>query len=294
MRIFFYIMAMTFLVSTAYSQEDLKWINQVRFDKKPEVKYNSSKDEFNNGIDEASSVIAKESLYLLPSAKLDDVYAKTSEPIVKMTAKCYQSKFEEALKIADDNYWQYKNNPSYWNQMGTCFYLNSDYSKAILYYNKARDLDPKYAPAVNNLGVVYVKQAKFQKALSAFKKALDINSFSISPNFNLARLYLRFGVSSKALTILQGLQKRNPKDSEVNAALASAYLISGDAAAAIGIFASLEKSALQKPWNALNYAVALKAVNKASEAQSILASVAGVERADLKSYMQKVEKFVRN
>jgi tetratricopeptide (TPR) repeat protein len=280
--------------SRAFAQDDLKWINQVRFDKKPEVKYVSSKDEFTNVTDELASVVAKESLYTLSSLKLDELFGKTNEVIVKMGAKCYQLKFDDALKIADEIYWQYKNNPSYWNQMGTCFYLNSDYSKAILYYNKSRDLDSKYAPAINNLGVVYVKQAKFQKALSAFKKALELNSFGVTPNYNLARLYLRFGVSSKALPILQALQKRSPNDIDVNSALASAYLISGDAASAVGIYSSMEKVVAQRPWNALNYAVALKSINKASEAQSLLATVSGLERADLKTYMQKVEKFVRN
>jgi Flp pilus assembly protein TadD len=294
MRNFIYVMITVLAVASAFAQEDLKWINQVRFDKKPEVKYNSAKDEFSNLSDDSTLVISKESLFSLPSAKLDEIYAKTNEPIVKMNTKCYQSKFDEALKIADDIYWQYKNNPSYWNQMGTCFFLNSDFSKAILYYNKARDLDSKFAPAVNNLGVVYVKQAKFQKALSAFRKALDINSFSVTPNYNLAWLYLRFGMSSKALPILQSLQKRSPKDVDVSAALASAYLISGDAASAVGIYASLEKTTLQRPWNALNYAVALKLMNKSSDAQNMLTSVSGIERADLKSYLQKVEKFVRN
>ena len=282
------------LTNHVFAQDDLRWINQVRFDKKPEVKYVSTKDEFTNITDELASAVAKESLYTLSSLKLDELFGKTNEVLVKISAKCYQLKFDDALKIADEIYWQYKNNPSYWNQMGTCFYLNSDYSKAILYYNKARDLDSKYAPAINNLGVVYVKQAKFQKALSAFKKALELNSFGVTPNYNLARLYLRFGVSSKALPILQALQKRSPNDNDVNSALASAFLISGDAASAVGIYASMEKVVAQRPWNALNYAVALKSINKTSEAQAILGTVSGLERADLKTYMQKVEKFVRN
>jgi tetratricopeptide (TPR) repeat protein len=292
-KLLFYLLLASFS-SRSFAQEDLKWINQVRFDKKPEVKYIQSKDEFTNVADELSSVIAKESLYNLSAMKLEEVFSKTSEVLVKISTKCYQLKFEEALKIADEIYWQYKNNPSYWNQMGTCFYLNSDYSKAILYYNKARDLDGKFAPAVNNLGVVYTKQAKYQKALSAFKKALDLNSFGITPNYNMARLYLRFGVSSKALPILQALQKRSPKDNDVNSALASTYLIAGDAASALGIYSSMDKVLLQRPWNALNYAVALKEMNKVSEAQSALSNVSGIERADLKTYLQKVEKFVRN
>lgn len=180
------------------AEDDFSWVEQLDFDKKAEEKYRADKDEFDfSSSDESSNALIKESLSSLTSAKLEESLGKTDDPMMKMNIKCYQGKYEEALKIADEQYSKYKNNTSYWNQLGTCYFLKSDYAKAILFYNKSRDLDSKYIPPVNNLGVVYQRQGKFQKALAAFKLASDLNTFAVTPTYNLAQLYLRFGTVGK-------------------------------------------------------------------------------------------------
>jgi tetratricopeptide (TPR) repeat protein len=235
----------------------------------------------------------KESLLGLSPSQLEELSSKTDDLLIKINIKCYQNKFEESLKIADAIYGQYKNNTSYWNQVGTCYFLQSDYAKAILFYNKSRDLDPTFFPPVNNLGVVYVKQGKFQKALAAFKKAAEMSSFSVTPNYNLAYLYLRFGTIGKAIPIFLGLQKKSPQDVEVNAALASANIINGDYLSAVQIYGTLDKDMLTKPSIGLNYAVALKFSNRSADAISAFENVIIGTRLDLKEYAQKVEKFIR-
>lgn len=275
-------------------EEDYSWVDQLNFDKKSEAKYQADKDEFDISSEEASHALVKESLSNLSPVRLDETLTKTDDVLIKMNIKCYQGKFDEALKIADDFYGQYKNNTSYWNQLGTCYYLKDDYPKAILFYNKSRDLDSKFVPPVNNLGVVYVKQGKFQKALSAFKKASNMSTFSVTPNYNLAELYLRFGTVGKALPIFQGLAKKSPQDNEVNSALAVSNLLKGDYASAIAIFGTFDKATLAKPGIGLNYAVALKLSNRPVDAQTVLGNVAAATSAEMKEYAQRVDKFIRN
>jgi predicted Zn-dependent protease len=275
-------------------EDDYSWVDQLNFDKKTETKYQADKDEFDISSEEASHALVKESLSSLPAARLEETLSKASDVLTKMNIKCYQNKFDEALKMADDLYNQYKNNTSYWNQLGTCFYLKDDYAKAILFYNKSRDLDNKFVPPVNNLGVVYVKQGKYQKALAAFKKASDMSTFSVTPNYNLAELYLHFGTVGKALPIFQGLQKKSPQDIEVNSALATANLLMGDYATAIQIYGTFDKATLAKPGVGLNYAVALKLSNRPMDAQTVLGNVTAATTADLKDYAQRVDKFIRN
>lgn len=274
-------------------EEDYSWVDQLNFDKKTETKYRADTDEFNLSSEEESHALVKESLSGLSQVRLEETAAKTDDVLIKMNIKCYQNKFEEGFKIADDIYGQYKNNTSYWNQLGTCYYLKSDYAKAILFYNKSRDLDSKFVPPVNNLGVVYVKQEKFQKALAAFKRAADMSTFSVTPTYNLAHLYLRFGTVGKALPIFQGLQKKSPQDIEVKSAVASANLLKGDYDTAIQIYGSFDKEALAKPNIGLNYAVALKLSNRPLDAQTVLGNVATATNADIKDYAQRVEKFIR-
>lgn len=279
----------------ASADEDFKWVEGLDFDKKTEEKYRADKDEFDfSSSDESSHALIKESLASLPAAKLEETVSKTDDPLMKMNIKCYQGKFEEALKIADEQYSKYKNNTSYWNQLGTCYFLKSDFAKAILFYNKSRDLDAKFIPPVNNLGVVYQRQGKFQKALAAFKLAADLNTFAVTPTYNLAQLYLRFGTVGKALPIFQGLQKRSPKDVEVGSALASANLIKGDYQAAVDIYARFDKATVANPSVGLNYAVALKLLNRPQDAQTVLSNVSGSTTGAIAEYAQRVDKFVRN
>lgn len=276
------------------AEDDFSWVEQLDFDKKSEEKYRADKDEFDfSSSDESSYALIKESLSALTPAKLEESLGKTDDPMMKMNIKCYQGKYDEALKIADDNYSKYRNNTSYWNQLGTCYFLKSDYAKAILFYNKSRDLDSKYIPPVNNLGVVYQRQGKFQKALAAFKLAADLNTFAVTPTYNLAQLYLRFGTVGKALPIFQGLHKRSPKDVNVASALASSYLIKGDYQAAVDIYGRFDKATLANPSIGLNYAIALKLLNRPMDAQTVLSNVSPPV-ASVTEYAQKVEKFIRN
>jgi tetratricopeptide (TPR) repeat protein len=275
------------------AEDDYSWVDKLDFDKKAEEKYRADKDEFDfSSSDESAHALIKESISSLPAAKLEEAIAKTDDPLMQINIKCYQSKFDEALKIADEQYVKYRANTSYWNQLGTCYFLKSDYAKAILFYNKSRDLDSKYIPPVNNLGVVYQKQGKFQKALSAFKLASDLNTFSVTPTYNLAQLYLRFGTVGKALPIFQGLMKRSPKDVDVASAVASANLIKGDYQTAVDIYSKFDKATLAIPSVGLNYAVALKLLNRPIDAQTVLGNVTASTGA-ISEYAQKVDKFIR-
>jgi Flp pilus assembly protein TadD len=275
-------------------EEGYDWVNQLNFDKKTEAKYRPDQDEFNISSEEAGHVLVKESLLNISPMRLEETYTKADDTLSKINIKCYQNKFDDALKIADDVYSQYKNNTSYWSQLGTCYYLKADYAKAILFYNKSRDLDAKFVPPVNNLGVVYSKLGKYQKALAAFKKASDMSSFSVTPIYNLAQLYLRFGTVGKALPIFLALQKKSPKDIEVNSALASANLLKNELLTAIQIYSTMEKEALTIPTIGLNYAVALKLSNRPAEAQTVFGNITAATNIEIKEYAQRVEKFIRN
>lgn len=273
--------------------DDYNWVDSLDFDKKTETKYNPINDEVKTKKEDEKPVIVKESIAVLSTPRLEETLKDNNDPLSKIVIGCYQGKFEEAFVNIDKVYAQFKNNPSYWNQVGTCYYLKGDYSKAILFFNKSRDLDSKYLPPVNNLGVVYQKQGRYQRALSAFKKAYDLNAFSITPAYNLSRLYLQFGIVSKAEPILAGLYKKSSEDVQVASALATVNLIKNDAASAVTIFSSLPKEQLTRPEIGLNYALALKLTNKNDEAKNALSQITE-SAGELKQYANKVEAFVRN
>lgn len=279
---------------TISNNGELAWIDELDFDPKAEAVYRSDNDEYRpSGSDESENALAKESLAVVGHSKLETALNKGDDALMKITANCYLNKFDEAFAIADSLYASYKSNTSYWNQIGTCYYLNGDFSKALLFYNKSRDLDKKYVPAINNLGVVYERQGKHQKALAAYKLASDTNKFAITPTFNLAQLYLKFGTVGKAFPIFRGLYNKSPKDVDVAAALATSHLIKGDYQEAVNIYSKLSKEAIERPEIGVNYALALKFTNKTDEANKVLSNM-GTPLGELADYTRKVESFVRN
>ncbi len=269
-------------------EDDYNWVESLDFDKKSEAQYKPESDEFKLSEKETIGILNQESLSRLTTSQLEQELQKEGDPLFKFLNKCYQGKFEEAFIIADGVYLQYKNNPSYWNQMGTCFYLKSDYSKAILYYNKSRDLDSKYAPAINNLGVVFQKQGRFQKSLSAYKKANEMNAFSVTPAFNLARIYLQFGIVTKAEPILLGLNKKNSSDMEVVWALSNLYLIKHDFEKAVNFYQQLNSDFLKRPEIGAGYSVALRKIGKIEEAKKVWSNM-NEASGELKQYISKLE-----
>ncbi|WP_375582462.1 tetratricopeptide repeat protein [Cyclobacterium xiamenense] len=56
------------------------------------------------------------------------------------------------------------------NQGATCF-LNSQYDKALAYYQEAIDLDPSNPSILNNLGLYFHQQQEYAIAVDYFKKA---------------------------------------------------------------------------------------------------------------------------
>jgi Flp pilus assembly protein TadD len=274
-------------------KDDYGWIDSLDFDKKTETKYNPNSDEVKTNKEDEKQVLVKESIASLSSPRLDEQLKESEDPLSKIAIKCYQGKTEEAFIEINKVYSQYKNNTSYWNQVGTCYYLMGDYSKAILFYNKSRDLDSKFIPPLNNLGVVYQKQGRFQKAFSAYKKASEVNAFAVTPAFNLARLYLQFGIVTKAEPILVSLYNKSHDDFQVANSLGTIYLIKKDYQNAVNVFANIPKDQLSKPEIALNYSIALKLLGKSDEAKAIY-NQSAESSGELKQYSSQIETILRN
>lgn len=59
--------------------------------------------------------------------------------------------------------------------------------EAIYRWERAAEIDPKYAPALNNLAVAYEHEGQLDKARQAYEKALEIdpNNVQIRQNYEL-------------------------------------------------------------------------------------------------------------
>jgi tetratricopeptide (TPR) repeat protein len=58
---------------------------------------------------------------------------------------------------------------------GTKLLEKGQYDQAITYFDKAIEINPRYAEAYNNRGIAYLKKGQYDKAISDFTEAIEIN-----------------------------------------------------------------------------------------------------------------------
>lgn len=269
--------------------KEFGWIENSDFKKVNEVPFVSSKDLFNDVMGDDS--LSAESISRLPEPKLEKM-ASSSNPVNSGIGKCYGKKFAEAEKVFEANYKRYKNNPTYWNQVGTCQFLKGEHRKALLFYNKARTLNSKYAPPVNNIGVIHQRQGRDQKALAAYKKAVELNKFSLTPIFNLAQLYLKYGFVDKAQNIFITLYNKNSSDIDVINALATGHLLKEQYKRSVNYYSKLSRSELSNARYGLNFSVALKSSGRVKDAKAVFDRINTGSMGNLGGYYNKVGRFL--
>ncbi len=58
---------------------------------------------------------------------------------------------------------------------GIAFFKEGQYDRAIAYFNKAIELNPRNAEAYNNRGLAYYEKGQYDKAFSDYTKTIEIN-----------------------------------------------------------------------------------------------------------------------
>jgi superkiller protein 3 len=85
-----------------------------------------------------------------------------------------------------------------YRQEGYRLQLMGDLEGALVYYQKAIEIDPFYVEAINDIGVVYEGLGDQEAALTMYKKALEIDPSYLPAYTNLAFLYEKKGDIKKA------------------------------------------------------------------------------------------------
>jgi len=76
---------------------------------------------------------------------------------------------------------------------------SGDLDTALIYYQKAVELDPSLAVAYNDIGVIYESRGWNEKAKLAYGKAIDLDPSLSSPYYNLGSIYEKEGNLEKAV-----------------------------------------------------------------------------------------------
>lgn len=271
-------------------QQEFAWIENADFAEVAEAPFLATNDKFEESFSDNDS-LAQESIARLPQPKIEDAI-DSDDVVTKLSGLCHAKKFAEAFQLVAKQHRRYRKHPAFWNQVGTCHLSKRDLRSAIVFYNKSRELDSKYAPPLNNLGVIYQVRGSLQKAALAYKEASKLNQLSLTPLFNLAQLQLRGGQVEPALYAFQALVKKNDDDVDAVAGFATALMIRGDIEQANRVYDRLSSESLKNPAYGVNYALSLKLAGNNDKARQVLASVASTPDQGMIAYYNKVKNFV--
>lgn len=212
-----------------------------------------------------------------------------TDPLMEISVLCSRQEFNTAFQVAAKHFNLYKKVAPYWNQIANCHLNQGSFRKALLFYNKALEMNPGFVPALNNIGVMYSRQGMDQKALVAFERANKKSKFSKTPRYNLAKLYLRYGLSESALPIFKSLLNENEKDVDLLNAMASSHFLMSDYNKALDYYQMIPQSEWTKAEIGLNLSVTLKKLGKAKQASEIFEQIDKPKSLKLKRYYAKIE-----
>jgi tetratricopeptide (TPR) repeat protein len=274
------------------SMDEFYWIENEDFTPTDEIVYRPANDNYD--IDtEVPNALSRETMVQATPMELK-VLTESKDPISQSVAFCYQKKFDQAFKLFDENYAKYKNHPGYWNQIGTCYMMQQEFRKAILYYHRARIKGKvSYAPAMNNLGVIYVHQQRWQEALEAFKRASKANNRALTPKLNMAHLYIRFGQFEKARRLLIQMKSAHSDDPTLNAMLGTIALYKKNYQQAIMSFNFIPNKLLWRADYSLNYALSLYLNGDKDKAREVFARIDRSKLGPLSQYYIVIQQRIK-
>ncbi len=95
-------------------------------------------------------------------------------------------------------------NASCFNNMGNIFQLEKNFSQAVVWYEKAFEMDPGNKRTCSNLGVAYTRLGRFDEAaVSLFQKALAVDPEYAEAHNNLGEVFRHQGLFEKSLQACQ-------------------------------------------------------------------------------------------
>jgi tetratricopeptide (TPR) repeat protein len=115
-----------------------------------------------------------------------------------------------------------------WFQKGYNALEVKEYDNAILYYQKAIELNPNFFAAYYSLGIAYKLKGNFDKAIQSYEKAIELNPNFSDAYYNLGLAYRSKGDLNKAIRSYEKAIELDPKDFGSYYNMGFAYNLNGD------------------------------------------------------------------
>lgn len=143
----------------------------------------------------------------------------------------------------------------YYAAQGGRSLLESDYKRAIDYYQRGLELNPDDIDMLNSLGMAYYSSGQYQQAINTYKKAVDIDPENPDIFGRLAAAYTRAGSNEEAIAAYKKAIDIGSKNPDTLLGLAGLYNSMGKAQEAADYY----KKAVELNPNAYDIALAYRA-----------------------------------
>ena len=103
------------------------------------------------------------------------------------------------------------NDPNLANAIGAALNAAGKQDEAVLWYNRAIELNPEFAPAYNNLGLNYASRGKLEQAAGPLRKACKLDPQNVRAFYNLGLVLIQLRRYAEAATALQRAHELSPE-----------------------------------------------------------------------------------
>jgi tetratricopeptide (TPR) repeat protein len=263
-------------------------ITNASFNKPAALKNNEVTDFYQGNTKTLTPALQDETVDRYTPSELSKI-KNSGDPLLEIAIRCSLKKYDEAFDLASKIFDRYQKVAAYWNQVANCHLNSGAHRKALLFYNKALEVDRNYVPALNNIGVMYERQNQDQKALVAFERASKVGKFSKTPRYNLGKLYLTYGLTDSAIPVIQGLLNETPQDIDLLNIMGTAQFLEGNYQAALSYYDKIPQKEWGNPEIGLNLSWTLKKANRGKDALKVFDMVSKPTTRELKKYYSVVE-----
>jgi len=127
--------------------------------------------------------------------------------------------------------------------VGGYYFGQQDFPKAIQYYKKATEVEPRFSSAFNLLGYAYRQNVEYANAEAAFQKYIELIPNDPNPYDSYAELLLKMGRWDDAITQYNKALAIDPNFINAHQGIGMALLYKGNAEAAANEIAKIDGKA---------------------------------------------------
>ncbi len=138
-----------------------------------------------------------------------DIKEPNFQEIAEKLKSCYKSSIKEETKEIEKIDEKKKTFSDYFT-LAYNYDETNNFEKAIEFYKKAININPKNDTSYNNLGGVYASIDEHDKAINEYLKAIDINSQNDTAYYNMGLSYAKTEEYGKAMDLYTKAIEINP------------------------------------------------------------------------------------